>query len=99
MHRCWGALIRIPVDVPKAMADRIKSSRSGHLTFSVVRQWHGWDCFLSDEQVFVNETNTLAGFTNVSMHPKLWEARGLPQSEPMTTLIAHALKGGKDVQQ
>jgi D-alanine-D-alanine ligase len=60
-----------------------------------VRQWHGWDCFLSDEPVFVNETNTLAGFTNVSMHPKLWEARGLPQSEPMTTLIAHALRGAR----
>jgi D-alanine-D-alanine ligase len=88
-----GTLIRIPGDAPKAMVDRIKSSRSGHLTFSVVRQCHGWDFFLSDEQVFVNETNTLPGFTNVSMHPKLWVASGLPQSEPMTILIAHALTG------
>jgi D-alanine-D-alanine ligase len=49
------------------------------------------DFFLSDETVFVNEANTLPGFTNISMYPKLWEASGLPQSELMNILIGHAL--------
>jgi D-alanine-D-alanine ligase len=49
------------------------------------------DCFVSGEQVFVNEANTLPGFTNISMYPKLWEASGLPQPELMTVLIGHAL--------
>ena len=49
------------------------------------------DFFLSGEQVFVNEANTLPGFTDISMYPKLWEASGLPQPVLMARLIAHAL--------
>jgi D-alanine-D-alanine ligase len=49
------------------------------------------DFFLSNDNVFVNEANTLPGFTNISMYPKLWEASGLPQSELMNVLIGHAL--------
>jgi D-alanine-D-alanine ligase len=58
------------------------------------------DFFLSGEQVFVNEANTLPGFTNVSMYPRLWEASGLPQSELMDVLIGHALarhKGSRNL--
>jgi D-alanine-D-alanine ligase len=49
------------------------------------------DFFVSGEDVFVNEANTLPGFTSISMYPKLWEASGLPQSELMNVLIGHAL--------
>jgi D-alanine-D-alanine ligase len=49
------------------------------------------DFFLSGQNVFVNEANTLPGFTNISMYPKLWEASGLPQSKLMDVLIEHAL--------
>ena len=49
------------------------------------------DFFLSGDDVFVNEANTLPGFTNISMYPKLWEASGLPQTELMNVLIGHAL--------
>lgn len=49
------------------------------------------DFFLKDEEIFVNEVNTLPGFTSISMYPKLWEASGLSQSDLMDILIAHAL--------
>jgi D-alanine-D-alanine ligase len=49
------------------------------------------DFFLSGDTVLVNEANTLPGFTNISMYPKLWEASGLPQTELMDILIDHAL--------
>ena len=49
------------------------------------------DFFLSGETILVNEANTLPGFTNISMYPKLWEASGLPQSALMDVLIGHAL--------
>jgi D-alanine-D-alanine ligase len=48
----------------------------------------------------VNEANTLPGFTNISMYPKLWEASGLPQPELMNVLIGHALarhKGSRNL--
>ena len=44
-----------------------------------------------DGSLFVNEVNTLPGFTAISMYPKLWEAGGLPQSELMEVLIGHAI--------
>jgi D-alanine-D-alanine ligase len=41
---------------------------------------------------FVNEINTLPGFTSISMYPKLWEASGLPYSELVDRLIALAIE-------
>jgi D-alanine-D-alanine ligase len=45
--------------------------------------------------VFVNEANTLPGFTNISMYPRLWQASGLSQSDLMDVLIGHALERHK----
>ncbi len=41
-----------------------------------------------DGEVLVNEINTLPGFTNISMYPKLWDASGLPVPELVDRLIA-----------
>jgi ligand-binding sensor domain-containing protein len=41
--------------------------------------------------LYLSELNTLPGFTDTSMYPKLWEASGLPQSALMDVLIGHAL--------
>jgi D-alanine-D-alanine ligase len=43
-------------------------------------------------RVFVNEVNTLPGFTQISMYPKLWEASGLPYSQLIDRLIELALE-------
>ena len=36
------------------------------------------DFFVEGERVLVNELNTLPGFTQTSVYPKLWEETGLP---------------------
>jgi len=41
---------------------------------------------------FVNEINTLPGFTSISMYPKLWEASGVPYPELIDRLITLALE-------
>lgn len=43
------------------------------------------------QRIFLNEVNTLPGFTRISMYPKLWEASGLPYRELITRLIELAL--------
>jgi len=43
------------------------------------------------ERVFINELNSLPGFTSVSMYPKLWEASGLPYPRLLDRLIELAL--------
>ena len=51
------------------------------------------DVFLTPENdVVINEINTLPGFTNISMYPKLWQASGLGYSELITRLIELALE-------
>jgi D-alanine-D-alanine ligase len=42
-------------------------------------------------EVFLNEINTLPGFTTISMYPKLWEASGIPYPELVDRLIELAL--------
>jgi len=58
------------------------------------------DFFLEQgsEQVYINEVNTLPGFTSTSMYPKLWEASGLPYSQLLDHLIELALELHADKQ-
>jgi D-alanine-D-alanine ligase len=42
-------------------------------------------------KIFVNELNTIPGFTAISMYPKLWEASGLPYPKLLDKLIQLAL--------
>jgi D-alanine-D-alanine ligase len=45
-----------------------------------------------EQRIFVNEVNTMPGFTRISMYPKLWEASGLSYTELITRLIELALE-------
>ncbi|MCS7011731.1 MAG: D-alanine--D-alanine ligase A, partial [Anaerolineales bacterium] len=56
------------------------------------------DFFLEREtgQVWVNEINTIPGFTSISMYPKLWEASGLPYPALIDRLIELALERKAD---
>lgn len=40
-----------------------------------------------NDRIYINEINTLPGFTQISMYPKLWEASGIPYSELISRLI------------
>ena len=44
------------------------------------------------QELYVNEVNSLPGFTEVSMYPKLWEATGLPYPALLDRLIELALE-------
>ena len=52
------------------------------------------DFFLEKKggELFLNEVNTIPGFTSISMYPKLWEATGIPFRELIDRLIALALE-------
>ena len=43
-------------------------------------------------KIFVNEVNTIPGFTSISMYPKLWEATGLPYGQLVDRLVQLALE-------
>jgi D-alanine-D-alanine ligase len=43
-------------------------------------------------RIYLNEVNTLPGFTQISMYPKLWQATGVPYKDLITRLIDLALE-------
>ena len=58
------------------------------------------DFFLRSDDLWINEINTIPGFTSISMYPKLWAASGLPYPELIERLIElaierHDAEGGK----
>jgi D-alanine-D-alanine ligase len=59
------------------------------------------DFFVSrdeEERIYVNEINTMPGFTPISMYPKLWAASGVDYGQLIDRLIQLALERHKDRQ-
>jgi D-alanine-D-alanine ligase len=50
-------------------------------------------------RIYLNEINTMPGFTTISMYPKLWEATGIPYSQLIDRLIALAVERHQEKQQ
>ncbi|PKN75063.1 MAG: D-alanine--D-alanine ligase A [Deltaproteobacteria bacterium HGW-Deltaproteobacteria-10] len=88
-----GAALKIPAQVKASLADKIRETAlEGYMALgcsSMARV----DFFLDKKtnKFYLNEINTLPGFTSISMYPKLWEATGLKYTELLDKLIALAL--------
>lgn len=55
--------------------------------------------FLMDNEsgaLYLNEVNTMPGFTSISMYPKLWEATGVPYAELIDRLVTLALERAEE---
>ena len=44
------------------------------------------------DQIYINEVNTIPGFTAISMYPRLWQGSGMPLDELVDRLIGLALE-------
>jgi D-alanine-D-alanine ligase len=84
-----GASWKIPADLPAATAARVQALAIETFRALDLAGLARVDFFLSrtDGALYVNEVNTIPGFTAVSMYPKMWEASGLSQKELLTRLI------------
>src|SRR5450759_367077 len=89
-----GETMKIPADIDGNLAGLIrKAAVKGYIALacsSLARV----DFFLDKKtnEFYLNEINTLPGFTSISMYPKLWEATGLKYSDLLDKLIALALE-------
>jgi D-alanine-D-alanine ligase len=87
-----GAAIRVPADLPPAVADKVRSLSIEAFRALGCEGLARVDFFLRDDGgLVVNEVNTLPGFTNISMYPKVMEALGIGNSDLVDRLIRHAL--------
>jgi D-alanine-D-alanine ligase len=87
---------RLLIPAPLTEAQVKEVQRMGLATFKAL-ECSGMarvDLFLekSTGKFYVNEINTLPGFTSISMYPKLWEASGIAYPELIDRLISLALE-------
>jgi len=86
-----GMELVVPARIPEAASEEVR--RLARETFVRVgcAGLARVDFFVEGERVLVNELNTLPGFTQTSVYPKLWEATGLPFPELCDRLLRIAL--------
>ncbi|HRJ14397.1 MAG TPA: hypothetical protein PLI34_05345, partial [Saprospiraceae bacterium] len=83
-----GALLNIPADIDPAVSDQIRQTAVQAFQIACCEGLARVDFFLRSDNSFVlNEINTLPGFTEISMYPKMWEATGLAYSDLITQLV------------
>jgi len=88
-----GARLEIPAKLPEKISEEIRNTA---LKAYRVLQCQGMarvDFFLTHQnEIVVNEINTIPGFTSISMYPKLWEASGITYDKLLDKLISLALE-------
>jgi D-alanine-D-alanine ligase len=87
-----GARLVVPADLSPGLTDRIQ--RAAVTAFHAVECWGmaRVDFFVSGDELWINEINTIPGFTSISMYPKLWQASGLSYPELIERLLNLAVE-------
>ena len=88
-----GSLAVIPADIDAPTAAEVRRLALAAFRSVDASGLARVDCFLdrADGRVYLNEINTMPGFTEISMYPKLWAASGVSFAELVTRLAELAL--------
>lgn len=92
-----GARLVIPAKLPALLVRRIQELAVRTFKVLCCEGMARVDFFIRDNrEIFVNEINTIPGFTKISMYPKLWEATGISYPDLIDRLIQLALEKFRD---
>jgi D-alanine-D-alanine ligase len=89
-----GADLRLPADLPEAVSREIRELAVAAFRAVECAGMARVDFFLErgSNRILLNEINTIPGFTNISMYPKMCEASGVPYPELLDRLIQLAVE-------
>jgi len=89
-----GSETKIPAALPKPIAKKISTIAARAFKALSLRGMARVDFLASRDlkKIYVNEVNTIPGFTSISMYPKLWQASGLPLPKLIDRLIELAIE-------
>ena len=95
-----GASLKIPAEIPQDIADRVRRVSVDAFRALDLAGMARVDFFLdgSAGALYLNEVNTIPGFTAISMYPKMWDASGLPYPALLDRLITLALERHEEKQ-
>ena len=84
--------VKIPAAIPEDDAQAIQIAAMQAFDALGCAGLARCDFFYTNEnEIIINEINTLPGFTGTSVYPKLWQATGVTYSDLITTLIDSAI--------
>ncbi len=88
-----GATPRIPADLPPELIARVRRLSVEAFRALDLAGMARVDFFLDgDGALYLNEVNTIPGFTAISMYPKMWEATGVSYPELLSRLLTLAIE-------
>ena len=84
----------IPADLPREISEKIRKQAIKAFKSIDGKGLSRVDFFVEDKtnKIIINEINTMPGFTNISMYPKMFEKSGISYKELITNLIELALE-------
>ena len=93
-----GAALAIPARVTEEESGLLRRTAIAAYKSLCARGMARVDFFLEKDtdRVFINEVNTIPGFTSISMYPMLWEASGVPLGELVERLIQLGVERSRD---
>ncbi len=89
-----GAKFKIPAIISESISEKIQEFALRAYLLLCLKGMARIDFFLekNSEKIYLNEVNTLPGFTSISMYPKLWDYTGIHYKELLDRLIELALE-------
>lgn len=91
-----GAKLEIPANITSSLSKKIQKLAIRAFQCIEAEGLSRVDFFLTPQnEIILNEINTMPGFTSISMYPKLWEASGLSYPDLLDELIRLALQRQK----
>jgi D-alanine-D-alanine ligase len=89
-----GASFNIPAELPPEVTARVQAQAIATFRALELAGMARVDFFVTRDGrgIYVNEVNTIPGFTAMSMYPKMWEASGLPPKALISRLIELAIE-------
>jgi D-alanine-D-alanine ligase len=80
--------INVPADLNKKTAEKIREISVRAFKALHCEDFSRVDLFLTEEgSVYINEINTIPGFTNSSMYPMMWKERGISFTDLISRLL------------
>ena len=79
----------MPADLPEELSNKVRNIAKKAYKATDCKGLARVDFFVDDKnnKIYINEINTIPGFTQISMYPKLWEQMGINYSELLDKLI------------
>ncbi len=90
-YHCEDSKLAVPADLSASVTEDIRIMAEKAFALLGGRGFSRVDFLMNSEGIWLNEINTIPGFTSISMFPKLWAASGMKSDELLNFILEETL--------